>query len=100
MKPKEKELKDRIKENLGALLGESEEPPPWKLQALKLAIGFLAVEAKLEEAEYGGFFSNGSDPDGVQESAREEPTTRRPKRRKRTEPDDGLDFDPGTSLSQ
>jgi len=100
MKPKEKELKDRIKEQLGGLLSENEEPPPWKLQALKLAIGFLAVEAKLEEAEYGGFFSNGTDPDGIQEPEREKPATRRAKRNSTSTAGIIDDSDPGTGTRQ
>lgn len=98
---KPKQLKESIKEQLAHLLSpEATEPPSWQMQALKLGITFLAVEAKLEESEYGGFF----DPDtpSVQaEPEREEPAARKRKKRATSDPnarsdgDDGLFTAPG-----
>ena len=61
------------------------EPNDGRLRLLKLAIGYLAVKAKMEEDEYGGFFDPDSDvPAG--EATGPKPRTR--KRAKRgTDPD-------------
>lgn len=100
MKREPKELKDKVRNLLGGLLDEgAEEPPPWKVQALKHAITFLAVEAKLEEAEYGGFF-DGADTDGVPERPREKPATRRSKRDTLSAKSAGSDDDPGSGTVQ
>ncbi len=93
MKDRTKELKDSIKEQLRALLEPaSPEPPSWKLSALKLAIGFIAVEAKLEESEYGGFF-DADTPSVPAEPEREEPAARKRKGRARADPNARSDGD-------
>ena len=91
---KPKDLKDTIKAQLAEIIDGESEPPPWKLQALKVGVSFLAAEAKLEENEYGEFF--GGDAGGVQaEPAREEPATRRRKRNTIS-----VDGDPGGETRQ
>ena len=95
---KPKQLKESIKEQLAHLLSpEATEPPSWQMQALKLGITFLAVEAKLEESEYGGFF----DPDTPSlpaEPKGEEPPARKRKGRPPANPNDRTGSDGADSL--
>ena len=73
---KQKDLKDTIKDQVRSILLGEAEPPPWKLKALEIGLKVVAVELKMEESEYGGFF--GEEPSGISE--REESPTRRLKR--------------------
>lgn len=57
-----KDLKRSIEDELRAMLEEKGEPNEQRMKLLKLGIGYLAVQAKLEETEYGGFFE-GPDTD-------------------------------------
>lgn len=73
-KAAKKELKDTIADELAAMLSNKEqEPSEGRMKLLKLGIGFLAVQAKLEENEYGDFFNDpdpGSVPQGEKPAAR------------------------------
>lgn len=93
--PPEKDLRDTIKSELAKLLAGKEEPPFWRLQAIKLSIGFLAVNAKLEEADYGEFFKSTGEPGSVPEREGKKPSTRRAKRVAGPALDDFLDGDGG-----
>lgn len=85
-KPKKEEpkrdLKQTIEDEIAAMLSVKDEPSEGRMKLLKLGIGFLAVQAKLEENEYGGFFVG--DGDGATggipvKPAREKPATGQPK---------------------
>lgn len=52
-------LKKKVETELGKMLQAKDEPSEYRMKLLKLAIGFLAVQAKLEENEYGDFFKDG-----------------------------------------
>ena len=57
-----KGLKETIETEIRDMLANKAEPNEQRMKLLKLGIGFLAVQAKLEESEYGGFFE-GTDTD-------------------------------------
>jgi hypothetical protein len=59
------------------MLAATEEPSEGRMKLLKLSIGYLAVEAKLEENEYGDFFRDGEPGSVPPETAK--PATRRRK---------------------
>lgn len=74
-----KDLKSTIEAEIASMLSTKDEPSEGRMKLLKLGIGFLAVQAKLEENEYGGFFT-GDDPTGVPlKPQREKPATGEPK---------------------
>jgi len=81
---RKKDLKAAVKAELENLLGEKEEPAEWRMKVIDRAIKFLAVEAKLDENEYGGFYKEGDDDGkhgdtdfGTETSERKKPRTRR-----------------------
>lgn len=49
-------LKSAVERELKAMLKSSAPPDDARMKLLKLAIQFIAVQAKLEESEYGSFF--------------------------------------------
>ena len=61
MSRKKKELKETIKDELGKMLAKNEEPSEGRMKLLTLGIKYLAVEAKLDENQYGGFFDGDGD---------------------------------------
>lgn len=69
-----KELKDTVKSELARMLADTaNEPSEGRMKLLKLGIAYLAVEAKLEESEFGDFFRDGdagSVPPEAQPAAR------------------------------
>ena len=77
---RKKELKTTIKDELQRMLeATTDEPSEGRMKLLTLGIKYLAVEAKLEESEYGGFFGE-SEPGStgsVQKRERAKPGTRR-----------------------
>jgi len=83
---RKKDLKAAVKAELESLLSEKDEPAEWRMKVIDRAIKFLAVEAKLEESEYGGFFG---DTD-VRDAGAETPERKKP----RTRRDEGGDSDP------
>ena len=92
---RKKELKTSIKDELQKMLESNVEPSEGRMKLLTLGIKYLAVEAKLEESEYGGFFeeeSNGKHGD----SDFGRPINNSPKRKKpgtrRDEGDDDSGF--------
>ena len=69
-----KDLKQTIETEIAQMLEGKDEPSEGRMKLLKLGIGFLAVQAKLEESEYGGFF-DADKPAGVPKQPRAEPET-------------------------
>lgn len=61
---KKKDLKKTIEDGIVAILESSEEPSEGRMKALALGIKMCALNAKLEESEYGDFF--GADADKVE----------------------------------
>lgn len=66
---KKKDLKASVEEGIQAILDDKEkEPSDGRLKALALGIKMCALNAKLEESEYGDFFgADPGDPGSVQE---------------------------------
>ena len=56
-KPK-KDLKATIEDELASMLEDKGEPSEGRMKLLKLGVGYLAVQAKLEENEYGNWFND------------------------------------------
>ena len=50
------DLKESVEQEIMTMMKATGEPSEGRMKLLKTAIGFLAVQAKLEESEYGGFF--------------------------------------------
>lgn len=78
------DLRDTVKKQLSDMLGKDTEPSDGRMRLLKLAIGFLAVEAKLEESEYGDWLHADGDSGSVPAepiAPASEPGTRRRKER-------------------
>lgn len=59
-----KDLKAIVEKGIVEVLESKEEPSDGRLKALALGIKMLAVNAKLEENEFGDFFRP-DDPDGA-----------------------------------
>ena len=55
---KKKELKVRVEEEINRLLDADGEPPEGRMKLLQLGIKMCALNAKLEENEYGDFFND------------------------------------------
>ena len=60
---RKKELKTSIKDELQKMLESGDEPSEGRMKLLTLGIKYMAVEAKLEESEYGEFWRTDGDPD-------------------------------------
>lgn len=79
------DIKKAIEKQLTNLLKDAAEPSEGRMKLLKLGIAYLAVNAKLEENEYGDFFKDPDEsgaPSGVpQRQDGAEPDTRRRKKR-------------------
>jgi len=54
------------------MLEDRGEPNEQRMKLLKLGIGYLAVQAKLEENEYGDFFNEGAGNEGRDKAQRKE----------------------------
>ena len=80
---RKKELKTTIKDELQRMLeATTDEPSEGRMKLLTLGIKYLAVEAKLEESEYGSFYEELDDgksgsTGGVQKRERAKSGTRR-----------------------
>lgn len=55
------DIKKVTEKQLAELLRDKAEPSEGRMKLLKLAIAFMAVNAKLEEAEFGEFFKKDDD---------------------------------------
>lgn len=60
---KKKDLKETVEEGIRAVLEATVEPSDGRLKALALGIKMCALNAKLEESEYGDFFNPAADAD-------------------------------------
>jgi hypothetical protein len=56
---KKQDLKTIVEQGIKAVLESSEEPSDGRIKALALGIKMCALNAKLEESEYGDFFTAG-----------------------------------------
>ena len=56
-KKAEKSLKETVEEGIMTVLNASDEPSDGRIKALALGIKMCALNAKLEEADYGEFFT-------------------------------------------
>ena len=74
-------LKETIEKKLAAMLKADEPPTDAEMKLMTLGIKYLAVQAKLEESEYGDFFNDG--PDGDPGGIQAEPDGAEPPRRRR-----------------
>ena len=75
---RKKELKTSIKDELQKMLESNIEPSEGRMKLLTLGIKYLAVEAKLEESEYGGFFGDTDTGEPINNAPkRKKPGTRR-----------------------
>ena len=83
---RKKDLKGAIEDELRTMLGKTEEPNEQRMKLLKLGIGYLAVQAKLEESEYGGYFNEGTGDEGSDPTPRKEPRTRKHESNERADP--------------
>jgi len=54
---KKKDLKKTVEEGISKILESTEEPSEGRMKALALGIKMCALNAKLEESDYGDFFS-------------------------------------------
>jgi len=79
-------IKEAIERELVSMLDSKGEPNDARMRLLKLGIGYLAVNAKMEEDEYGGFFNSDPDVPAGKEEARPQPRARGRKKRG-TDPD-------------
>lgn len=57
-KSKAGDLKDSVESQIKALMDSTEEPSDGRLKLLALGIKMCALNAKLEESEYGDFFND------------------------------------------
>jgi hypothetical protein len=80
MSKKQKDLKSMVDEQLKAMLESDAEPSEGRMKLIGISIKKLALDAKLEENEYGGFFST---------DAESGHTDRPTKRKNREEPASG-----------
>lgn len=94
-KKKDLPLKETVEAKLAAYLAGDTPPDDQSMKLLGLAVKYLAVQAKLEEGEYGNFFDG--DGDGDQEQQDGTP----PRARKRANGAGRSDGDaaPGTTPS-
>ena len=58
---KKKDLKATVEEGIKAILESKDEPSEGRMKALALGIKMCALNAKLEESDYGDFFSEKDD---------------------------------------
>ncbi len=72
---RKKDLKTQVETQLSDMLESKDEPSEGRMKLIKLGITMLAVNAKLEENEYGSFF--GDEPGSVPKQPGEKPATRR-----------------------
>lgn len=73
-----KDLKTSIEAEIQKMLKAKESPDEGRMKLLALGIKMCALNAKLEESEYGGFFDPSADaelghPDGAPKRKRAEP---------------------------
>lgn len=59
---KKKDLKETVEQGIADLLESKDEPSDGRLKALALGIKMCALNAKLEESEYGDFFNSADEP--------------------------------------
>lgn len=59
---KRKPLKSMVDEQLADMLESTDEPSEGRMKLIGIAIKKLALDAKLEESEYGDFFSSADEP--------------------------------------
>lgn len=59
---RKKTLKDQVETQLSDMLESTEEPSEGRMKLLKLGITMLAVNAKLEEADFGSYFTDDKEP--------------------------------------
>jgi hypothetical protein len=71
---KKKNLKAMVDEQITDMLEADAEPSEGRMKLLAIAIKKLALDAKLEESEYGEFFAEPGDTSGVPK--REKPAAR------------------------
>jgi hypothetical protein len=57
MAAKKKDLKETVEQGIRDVLEAKDEPSDGRLKALALGIKMCALNAKLEESEYGDFFN-------------------------------------------
>lgn len=57
-KKAEKSLKETVEEGIMAVLKATEEPSDGRIKALALGIKMCALNAKMEESEYGDYFKD------------------------------------------
>ena len=55
---KKRDLKKVVEEGISALLESKDEPSEGRMKALALGIKMCALNAKLEESDYGDFFND------------------------------------------
>lgn len=76
-------LKATVEKRLADMLKAKEPPADAEMKMMHLAVKYLAVQAKLEESEYGDFFNDdgaeAGDPSGIQDEPRAEPSRGRRK---------------------
>ena len=77
---RKKNLNDTVEEQLAAMLASEEEPSEGRMKLIALGIKMIAVKAKLEESEYGDFFTESGSTAGNETGAK-------PNARKRTNGD-------------
>jgi hypothetical protein len=79
---KKKDLKTQVEQQLSDMLESGEEPSEGRMKLLKLGMTMLAINAKLEENDFGGFFRD-DEPGGVSQ----QPEGKKPSSRRRTNGD-------------
>lgn len=75
-------LKATVEKRLADMLKAKEPPADAEMKMMHLAVKYLAVQAKLEESEYGDFFDDraeAGDPSGIPDEPRPEYKRGRPK---------------------
>jgi hypothetical protein len=85
-KPKQPNgLQKTVQDELTKMLEAKTEPSEGRMKLVKLTIAYLAVQAKIEENEYGTFFADEpGEAGGIQAGEGEEPPARVRASRKRS----------------
>ncbi len=76
---KKKDLKTQVETQLSDMLESKDEPSEGRMKLIKLGITMLAVNAKIEESDFGTFFKDIPDGDtsGLSEQPGKKPATGR-----------------------
>lgn len=72
-----KDLKKTVEGEIAKMLGSTEEPSEGRMKLLALGIKMCALNAKLEESQYGEFFDESGNASGVPATAGEKSAARK-----------------------